>query len=401
MGFAGGTVTLTRFFIAGTQHPDRMESLLDRLAARAITRDAVRSADGTEVGWVTGDHILDTDFAFRKNVVADGLHFAIRIDTHKPPADLVRSYQRQAEAAMLEAGGREFLSRPERREAREQAKAKADAEARAGAFRRMKQIPVFWDLKRQEVYLGSGASAVADPFHLLFRQTFDLAITPASSGELAARWAARTGETGAFDECRPASFVSPPDGAEHQAGLVARSETNAKDFLGTEWLAWLWYASHVESSEISAERGDGITVLFEKALQLDCAFKLTGTTSIHAEDPTRVAEAPTALASGKRPVRAGLQIAAHGDVFSFAVRGDAMRLSGGQLPSPEGERNPHAILEDRIEKLRDLTDAMDALYAAFLKRRLSPAKWPQTLSAMRTWIGSVRPTPALVDQVVG
>ena len=42
----------------------------------------------------------------------------MRIDTNKPPGDLVRSYQKQAEEAMLEASGREFLSKSERKAGR-------------------------------------------------------------------------------------------------------------------------------------------------------------------------------------------------------------------------------------------------------------------------------------------
>ena len=37
-------------------------------------------------------HILDTDFDLEKNVVNDALHFCLRVDTQKVPADLLRAY---------------------------------------------------------------------------------------------------------------------------------------------------------------------------------------------------------------------------------------------------------------------------------------------------------------------
>ena len=166
MGFASGSITFKRFFVSGSAYKRVDDALLEKLAARAIGADSVQTADRTEIGWTTGQHILDTDFDFAANAVADGRYFALRIDTDKAPNELVRSYQKLSEDAMLEASGREFLSKPERREAREQALARADAEARSGAFKRMKQVPVFWDLQRNQVYLGASSPTVVDHFYL-------------------------------------------------------------------------------------------------------------------------------------------------------------------------------------------------------------------------------------------
>jgi len=398
MGFASGTVTFKRFTVQGQLLDNADEGLLEKLAAHAINADALQTMDQTFYGWTTGEHILDTRFDLAKNFVADGLHFALRIDTNKPPADLVRSYQAMHEQAILEAAGKDFLSKVERREARRQAIDQADAEARAGAFRRMKQVPVFWDLKRGEVYLGSAASTTVEHFMTLFDATFERSLMPLGSGELAARWANRSGAVSAFDDCEPAHFVNPPEGGEAREEQIANlNEAGSRDFLGSEWLMWLWYASHVETPDVANARGQSVTVLFEKTLQLECAFRMSGSMALSAESPTRLPEAQVALVGGKRPVRAGLQVAVGGNVFGVAIRGDAMNFSGIKLPPPEDPKNPQAIFEERIEYIRDLIDGMDALYAAYLKRRLSPRKWPTTLNAMRNWIAtgnSVRLAPA-------
>ncbi len=390
MGFAGGAITFKRFAVQGNLLDHVNEELIERLSTYAIDADSVQTADRTSYGWVTGEHILDTRFDPGKNAVADGLHFGLRVDTNKPPADLVRSYQRINEETILKADGRDFLSKPQRREAREKAMAQADAEARRGAFRRMKQLPVFWDIRRNEVYLGGASPTAVEYFMTLFHTTFDRAVTPLTAGEMGARWAVKVGEASAFDDCRPVHFINPPEGADPDGELVNPAEGGSRDFLGTEWLTWLWYASHVESPTLTVGQGRSVTVLFEKALQLECAFGLGGTLSVSADGPTRLPEAAVALAGGKRPVRAGFQLAADGDVFGLTVRGDAMNFSGIRLPPPEADTvTPRAIFEERIEHLRHLIDAIDGLYAAFLKKRLS-SKWSQTLSAMRSWIASGR-----------
>ncbi len=389
MGFAGGTMTFKRFFVGGESIRQVGEELVEQLSARSMSKDCVRTADKTEVGWTTGEHVLDTKFTFEKNVVADGLHMAMRVDTNRPPADIVRSYQKMNEQAMLEASGRDFLSKAERREAREQAKSRAEAEAKAGNFRKMTTIPVFWDVTRGIAYLGSAGSKAVDHFIMLFRETFDRTVDPAGSGEMAARWSALSGDARAFDDAEPAHFVNPPDGAETASETAEFADNRAKDFLGTEFLSWLWYTSHVESPDITVRLGESVTVLFDKTLQLECAFKVSGKAALTADAPTRLPEAVVALAGGKRPIRAGLQIAVQGDVFAFSLRGDAMNWSGLQVPPPEDVSTPRAVFEDRIEKLRTISEAVSDLYTAFLKRRLS-AKWSQTLSAMRSWIASGR-----------
>ena len=119
MAFASGPVTFKRFFVAGSA-PERVsQDLLDRVARRAIGNGSVAARDGSEAGWVTGDHILDTKFDFGKNAIAECLYLAMRVDANKPPSEIVRSYQKMHEQALLEKSGREFLSRQERREARE------------------------------------------------------------------------------------------------------------------------------------------------------------------------------------------------------------------------------------------------------------------------------------------
>lgn len=389
MAFAGGAVTLKRFCILGATSARADEELLKCLADHAIGADSIRTSDKTELGWTTGEHLLDTRFDLNKNALADGLHFAMRVDTNKAPGDLVRGYQKLAEEAMLEASGREFLSKTERKEAREQALARADKEAQSGQFRRSKTVPVFWDLTRNEVYLGGTGNTLAEQFMLLFRESFDRSLMPATAGELASRWALKAGEGRAFDDCTPAHFINPPEGAADAS--FQGDDSGSRDFLGTEFLTWLWYTADVGSSEITTPQGHSIAVLLSKSLQLQCAFRMNGSITVQADAPADQPEASVALAAGKLPLRSGIQLGVHGDAFTFALRPDLMHYGAVQLPEPEDTSGPRAVFEDRMEHLRNLIEAVDALYVAFLKKRLS-GKWTPTLGAIRKWIAAGRAT---------
>jgi hypothetical protein len=393
VAFASGPVTFKRLFVDGQIEEQACEALVEALSRHAIGRDSITEADRTQVGWVTGDHILDTEFDFAKNVVGDCLHFALRIDANKTPMELVRSYQKLNETAALQASGREFLSRDERREARDQARSRADREAAAGMHRRMKQYPVLWDLATNSLYLGASSPTVVDRFSLLFATTFERNLTPAGAGMLASRWASRAGWTSAMSELRPTAFVNPPDGEGIQFD-EGTDEARRYDFLGNEWLMWLWFTTHAESAEVVVNpAGDGVTTLFAGSLDLKCPFGLTGSESIKADDPTRLPEAREAIRTGKIPLRAGLHLVRQGEPYLCAIRGDVMHVSGLRLP-PLDEVDDRVIFEERIGQLRHFATTLDDLYSVFLKQRLS-AQWPARLAAIRAWLGGGHQQPNL------
>src|ERR671925_2271739 len=81
MGFFSGRLTSLRFKVAGRGPRAFGPEHLETLAAHAIGKQRLAAADGTQVGWIAGDHILDTRFDLAKNIVNDTLQFALRIDT--------------------------------------------------------------------------------------------------------------------------------------------------------------------------------------------------------------------------------------------------------------------------------------------------------------------------------
>lgn len=388
MAFASGPITFKRFFVGGSAPKRVDQDLLDAVGGRAMGQGSLAAQDGSETGWVTGDHILDTKFDFVKNAIADCLYVAMRVDANKPPADLVRSYQKMHEQALLEKSGREFLSKQERREARDAAKNQADKEAKAGRFRRMRQHPVLWDLRRNQVYLAATAPAVVDRFAVLFKETFGHALTAASSGEMASRFAGAVKLSGMYDELRPAQFANPPEGADLEPAFAPGDEARSKDYLGTEWLMWVWYKSRHEEIEVApANGGDEAIARLEKTLQLDCPYKMTGSVAIRTDDPSHCPEAAAGLSTGKLPIKAGLQLVHHGEAYACGVRGDLMHFSGVLLPLGAEPDNPRVLFEERTAKLRDFTDAVSVSYDEFLKQRLS-SRWPKLLAAVRAWIAT-------------
>ncbi len=134
MGFFSGRTTFTRFQVNRAAPklfgPDHLEKLAEHMAGR----QRLASADGVEIGWTAGQHILDTRFDLAKNIVNDMLFFALRIDTQTWPSDLLKAYY-QVDLEALSAGnpsGKPSLK--QKREARESARERLEHEAKDGRF---------------------------------------------------------------------------------------------------------------------------------------------------------------------------------------------------------------------------------------------------------------------------
>src|SRR5947208_16759635 len=119
MGFLCGRVTFLRFHVGGRPPKVFGEEHLARLAEFRAGRQRIASADGVEVGWAAGEHVLDTDFDLAKNVVDDSLHFDLRIDTERLPSDLMRAYTAVELKALAKNNPSGLASARQKREAKE------------------------------------------------------------------------------------------------------------------------------------------------------------------------------------------------------------------------------------------------------------------------------------------
>ena len=132
MGFFTGRVTCMRFRVSGRPPRTFDTEFLDKLANHAIGKQRVASGDGSQAGWIAGDHILDTAFDLAKNVVNDSLHVAMRVDEQKIPGDLLRAYFQVELQALTANNPSGHPSAKQKRQAREYAKDRLENEAKDG-----------------------------------------------------------------------------------------------------------------------------------------------------------------------------------------------------------------------------------------------------------------------------
>jgi hypothetical protein len=379
MGFFSGRLTCVRFRYTGPSPRLFGPAHLEQLEAHLVGK-GIAAADGVSAGWIAGDHILDTRFDLAKNIINDTLHFALRIDAQKVPGDLLRAYT-QVELDALAAGNPSGLpSQRQKREARQSARDRLEAEAADGRFLRRKAYPILWDALSNEVLVGTTSVSAIDRLLTLFSQTFTHDLELLGAGRQAYLQAEARQQARSVDDASLAAYVPGTTGSE----VAWLPDEANRDFLGNEFLLWLWYVLDSESDTITLADQSEATVMLTRSLTLECPRGQTGKESISSDGPTRLPEAKRAIQAGKLPRKVGLIIVRHDQQYELTLAAESLAVGGAKLPAPEGDSD-QVRREERVTQLRHLLETLDLLYDAFGRHRLGP-NWPKELSKIQAWL---------------
>jgi hypothetical protein len=381
MGFLSGTITFGAFRIGGSEPRQFGTKQIDILKRFAIGQLETSSTDQADVGFSAGEHLLDSQFSLEKNVIGEALQCAVRIDTNQIPA-AVRKAWLQIELAGLAAdnpSGRP--TKAQRQEAKEAVEARCEEEARTGKYRRMQQFPVLWDARKSVLYFGGSSSTASQSCSDLFGQAFDLELDRLTAGKRAQEWAAQAKQRKALDEITPCVFHRSDAAAEiswwnHESGNF--------DFLGNEFLVWLWWRLETQSDTIKLSDGSEVTGMLARTLSLQCPLGESGKETITAEGPTQLPEAAQAIRSGKLPRKAGLILVRYGEQYELVLQAETFAVGQARIRTEEAAEG-RGVLEDRIESFRGLNETVDLLFQTFCSRRVGKT-WHGDLEHMRRWL---------------
>lgn len=400
MAFDSGSLAFARFAVAGDAPTLPDEDALENLRVKAFDDDQMSAHVEQAVGWCGGRHVYDADFGFEHNVFNDCVAFALRSDTNKVPADVRRAYAAQEEVAAGKGNPSGLATKQQKKDAKETAGNRVLADLESGRFRRSRMTPLLWDLPNFTVY-GPASAKAAQQVAELFERTHDdkLSLLPLTSGTMALRRLEAHGRRRDYEDLQPTPFVIPQQLAAMPAEYPwAAKGDQHKDFLGSEFLLWLWHAADTEQGAATKD-GVEVQVMVRSVLDLDCAWGATGRGTLRAEGPGAMPEAAEALRSGKVPRKVGLAFAAHGNVYSFALDGPSLAVSGLKLPEIEDADSARVVFEERITHLRDFCGVLDGLFDAFLDARCGGGWMSGPVAEVRRWAAkqTVGGGPRLVE----
>ena len=386
MAFISGPVSYQRFYVTGSIPSEADDKFMAALNEKTFGKIAML-ADETQVGWIGSRHLFETELEADSICSGRFVQLGMRLDKLKIPANVLKAYIRMEEETALQASGREFLGRQEKRRAKDVAVLRAEQEAKDGRYRRISSFPVLIDLETSSVYLGNLGGAVGEKFMQLFADTFGVALEPADPERVATRLLLAANNSRALENLLPSHLIRPPEGAD--AALAGSFDMN---FLGREFLSWLWYQTDAEEGPLRVHGSDDVTVMIDRTICLRCDFGLTGTDTINADGPTSLPEAKAALSIGKQPVKMGLILGCPVGEFRLTLDGPRMTVSSLVLPEDEAEQDARARIEQRFELTADAADLLDALFELFLLKRTNKT-WTGELRKMSKW--AVGDAPAL------
>jgi len=160
------------------------------------------------------------------------------------------------------------------------------------------------------------------------------------------------------------------------------------EFLGREFLLWLWFKSETE---------DGIFDLGDKGkaeLWLDGKITLQSENERGVETITctgealNMKEARFALAGEKEIRQATVKLAIGDNQWSFVLDSTWMNFRSFKTPRVinDGKEDPDGLFYEKAFLIEEAISAMDRIYASFIGDRLSPDWLTETRSAIARWI---------------
>jgi len=383
MGFLSGTVGFERFRVEGPALKKFGAKHIDVLERFAIGKIVGESAEAPLVGFLGGQHLFDQDFALEKNVVHESLHCGFRVDTNQVPAALRRAWLAIELAPLMAENPHGRVSKAQRQEAQQAVEARCEEEVKSGKFKRMQQFQALWDGAESMLYIGSSSRAAIEQGCDLFQRAFDLKLEHVGAGKSAVQWATDNKKLPALEEIEPAVFHADEPGA-HAAWL--NREGASFDFLGNEFLLWLWWTAENESDTIALADESEVVVMLNRTLTLECPRADSGKETITSESPVRLPEAHHALKFGKLPRKSGLLLIRYGIQYDFVLQAETFGVSGGKIKIADADDDdPGAMQTMRIDALRGLVETLDLLFGKFCERRLSDA-WLRDVKQMRRWL---------------
>lgn len=170
-----------------------------------------------------------------------------------------------------------------------------------------------------------------------------------------------------------------------------------KQFLGREFLTWLWYFAETHEGRFDFEMADGT----KKSAQawIDDRIVLTSKTGKSHEHiikggvPSTSDEAAISLQSGKavKEMRIALEIDGAG-LFHATLGGEELSPKSLLLPDPN-DNVEASVLEQRIDAVHIFSRALDTLFSKFMDERTDKLWETTRINSIRNWIKTRRHEP--------
>lgn len=169
MGLLSSSVSITRYQVLGQLADPLMDTL-----GRLLTQNAIVEIDDEDVdqsaGWTSYEDPFTPDFTGSTFVMGTQFIFSFRMDKKAIPSKVVTKRYRQEISKRLKESGKEFLSRNEKKQIKE--------DVGRGLSLRIPATPnvydVLWNYEKSSLWFFSTQKTANEAFEVFFTKSFKL-----------------------------------------------------------------------------------------------------------------------------------------------------------------------------------------------------------------------------------
>ena len=165
-------------------------------------------------------------------------------------------------------------------------------------------------------------------------------------------------------------------------------EGENKEFLGEEFLTWLWYYGDNNEWAMQFEDEGYVQFGMDELLVMKSA-DLNSSQSLSGAVPIYSPEARTGLKEGKKVTKARIILESGGSEWAFTCNSETFQFSSLKLLQTSTKDPEERFLEFAYD-MEQAVEVFDKMYEFFLKIRLSPEWDSKELPNIKTWMQKER-----------
>lgn len=160
------------------------------------------------------------------------------------------------------------------------------------------------------------------------------------------------------------------------------------EFLGREFLVWLWFKSEIDEGRFDLGELGYAELWFDRKIVLQSETD-EGTEKIACSgDNPDLKEARFALTKNKQIIEAMLKLMIGDHEWSFVLDSTWMNFKSFKTPKVlmDKEEDPEGLFYEKFFLLEKAVNAIDSIFSIFVKLRTSPEWEKEELPALQKWI---------------
>ncbi len=169
MGILSSNVSITRYQVMGQLAEPLMETL-----SRLLTQNAIVEIDDEDMdqsaGWTSFEDPFDPNFTGSSFVIGSQFIFSFRMDKKTIPSKVVNKRYRQEMTKRLKESGKEFLSRNEKKQIKEDVIRELSLRIPATP----NVYDVLWNYEKYSLWFFSTQKSANETFEIFFTKSFKL-----------------------------------------------------------------------------------------------------------------------------------------------------------------------------------------------------------------------------------